>query len=136
MTVEHLEQQLEKWNRILMLFLGMGLTLVASVFCLPIPCTLSVGWALAWLALQLGTTPLALLMLFGADWCQLPLARRLNTALGFLSAAWLGWLALGLCLSVQSFLAFASILLPGMLLALVYLLRRRAGLNSPEEIFP
>ena len=136
MTIEYLEQQLEKWKRTLMLFLGMGLTLVASTFWLPIPCSLSVGWALAWLVLQLGTMPIGLLMLFGADWCQLPLAQRLNTALGFLSAAWLGWLAIGFCIASQSFLAFASILLPGMLLALIYLLRRRASLNSSEEIFP
>jgi hypothetical protein len=52
------------------------------------------GWIIVWLILQLGTVSAGLLLLFSKQWRQLPLMQRLNTAFGFLGAAWLGWLAI------------------------------------------
>ncbi len=136
MTTDYLEQQLEKWKRVLLLFLGVGLTLAASTFGYMEPYTFSFGWITAWVVLQLGTVPVGLLMLFSKDWRQLPLMRRLNTAFGFLGVAWLAWLAIGFRIAGNSFATFAFIVLSGAVLAAIYLLRRRANTSSPEEIFP
>ncbi len=136
MTIEYLEQQLEKWKRILLLFLGAGLALAASTFGYMEPYTFSLGWVTAWVVLQLGTVPVGLLMLFGKDWRQLPLTQRLNTAFGFLAVAWLAWLAIGFRVAGESFATVAFILLLGAILAAIYLVLRRAKAYAPEEIFP
>jgi hypothetical protein len=136
MTIEYLEQQLEKWKRVLLLFLGAGLTLAASTFGITGAYTFSLGWVMVWIVLQLGTIPAGLLLLFAKDWRQLPLPQRLNTAFGFLGVGWLCWLALGFRISVDSYFPLAFILLLGAGLAIIYLLRRRAHTSSPEEIFP
>jgi hypothetical protein len=136
MTSEYLEQQLEKWKRFLLLFLGAGLTLAASTFGTTSEYTFSGGWILAWIVLQLGTVPAGLLMLFSKDWRQLPLTQRLNVAFGFLGIGWLGWLAIGFHICAREPYTFAFILLPGAVLATIYLLQRRAHAIPPEEIFP
>lgn len=136
MTTEYLEQQLEKWKRILLLFVGAGLTLAISMVGISEPYTFSLGWIVVWIVLQLGAVPAGLLMLFSKDWRRLPLMQRLNTAFGFLGVAWLCWVAISFRVSGESSMAFALIMLPGALLATVYLLRRRANNRAPEEIFP
>jgi len=136
MTTEYLEQQLEKWQRVLLLFLGVGLMMAASTFGIVGEYSFSYGWVMAWVVLQLGTIPAGLLMLFSKDWRRLPLMQRLTTAFGFLGAGWLGWLAIGFRVASESSIAFAFILLPGAVLAAIYLLLRRANTTSPEEIFP
>lgn len=136
MTTEYLEQQLEKWQRVLLLFLGAGLMMAASTFGIAGEYSFSYGWVMAWLVLQLGTVPVGLLMLFSKDWRRLPLTQRLNTAFGFLGTGWLGWLAIGFRLAGESSLAFAATLLPGAILALIYLLSRRTQIRPAEEIFP
>lgn len=136
MTTDYLEQQLEKWKRVLLLFVGAGLTLAASMFGILEPTSVSLGWIAVWIVLQLGAVSAGLLMLFSKTWRQLPLMQRLNTAFGFFGVAWLCWLAIGFGIAGESFAMFTFILLLGALLALIYLLRRRASTNSPEEIFP
>jgi hypothetical protein len=136
MTTDYLEQQLEKWKRVLLLFVGAGLTLAASTFGFTGPYTFSFGWVTAWLILQLGTVSAGLLLLFSKQWRQLPLLRRLNTAFGFLGAAWLGWLAIGFCIVGESLATFTFILLVGALLAVTYFLLRRSNTRTSEEIFP
>ncbi len=136
MTTEYLEQQLEKWKRVLLLFLGMGLTLAASTVGLAGMPFSSLGLVMVWLILELGTVPAGLLLLFSKQWRQLPLKQRLNTAFGFLGATWLGWLAIGFGIVGESLATLAFIFLVGAVLAVIYLLQRRAHTNSPEEIFP
>lgn len=136
MTTEYLEQQLEKWQRVLLLFLGVGLMMAVSTFGIVGEYSFSYGWVTAWVVLQLGTIPAGLLMLFSKDWRRLPLMQRLTTALGFLGTGWLGWLAIGFRVASESSIAFAFILLPGAVLAAIYLLLCRANTASPEEIFP
>lgn len=136
MTTEYLEQQLEKWKRVLLLFVGAGLTLAASTFGLAGHYHFSLGWITAWLILQLGAVSAGLLLLFSRQWRQLPLMRRLNTAFGFLGAAWLGWLAIGFSISDGWPVAFTFSGFLGVILFTTYLLQRRAHANSPEEIFP
>ena len=136
MTTEYLEQQLEKWKRVLMLFVGVGLTLAASTFGLAGSYIFSLGWIVAWLTLQVGTASASLSLLFSKQWRQLPLTRRLNTAFGFLGAAWLGWLAIGFSIADGWPVAFTFIGFLGVLLTAIYLLVRRANNNAPEEIFP
>jgi hypothetical protein len=99
MTTEYLEQQLEKWKRVLLVFVGAGLTLAASTFGLAGYYIFSLGWIMAWLILQLGAVSAGLLLLFNRPWRRLPLMQRLNTAFGFLGTAWLGWLAIGFSIS-------------------------------------
>jgi tellurite resistance protein TehA-like permease len=136
MTTEYLEQQLEKWQRVSLLFLGVGLMMAVSTFGIVGEYSFSYGWVMAWVVLQLGTIPTGLLMLFSKDWRRLPLMQRLTTAFGFLGAGWLGWLAIGFRVASESSLAFAATLLPGAILALIYLLSRRTQIRSSEEIFP
>ena len=136
MISESLEQRLERWERVLLLFVGIGLTLAASTFGFNWPYSFSIGWVTAWIILQLGAVSASLLILFSKAWRQLPLARRLNTAFGFLSTAWLGWLAIGFCVAVESPATFALIVFLGVILAVIYLLLRRANTDAPEEIFP
>ncbi|MFN8595922.1 MAG: hypothetical protein U0559_07040 [Anaerolineae bacterium] len=136
MTNEYLEQQLEKWQRILLVFVGAAAMMCASTFGIVGDYSFSYGWVMAWVVVQLGTVPVGLLMLFAKDWRRLPLTQRLNTAFGFLGTGWLGWLAIGFRLAGESSLAFAASLLPGAVLALIYLLYRRIHSASAEEIFP
>jgi hypothetical protein len=135
MTTEYLEQQLEKWKQVLLLFIGAGLTLAISTVGNSGPGAISLGWITTWLVLQLGAMPAGLLILFGKSWRQLPLMQRLNTAFGFLGVSWLCWLAFGFGVSSDSSVML-FILLLGAILAAVYLLRRRANNRAPEEIFP
>ncbi len=136
MTTEYLEQQLEKWKRVLLVFVGVSLTLAASTFGLSGSYIFSLGWIVAWLILQLGTIPAGLLMLFSKTWRQLPLMQRLNTAFGFLSAAWLGWLAVGFSVPNGWLGVSTFILLVGVIPAAIYLRLRRVIRRVPEEIFP
>lgn len=142
MSTESLEQQLEKWKRVLLLLAGVGLTLAISMVGFERPYTFSLGWITIWLVLELGAIPAGLLIFFGKEWRQLPLTQRLNTAFGFLGAAWLGWLAVGLWVYSESsslggsFTRLAFVLLIGAVLAISYLLQRRAHTSSPEDIFP
>lgn len=76
------------------------------------------------------------MILCSKEWRQRPLARRLNTALGFLGVAWLSWLAIGFRIAGEWLVALAFIMFLGVILAAIYLLRRRANNNAPEEIFP
>ena len=136
MTTDYLEQQLAKWQRILLVFAGAGLMMAASTFGIVDVYTFSYGWVMAWVVLQLGTVPVGLLMLFGQDWRRLPLPQRLTTAFGFLGSGWLGWLAIGFRIVSESPTAFGVVVLAGALLLAVYGLLRRTRSTSPEEIFP
>ncbi|MBI5567213.1 MAG: hypothetical protein HY870_20105 [Chloroflexi bacterium] len=136
MTTEYLEQQLERWKRVLGLFSGAGLMMAASTFGIVEGYTFSIGWVMAWVVLQLGTAPVGLSLLLSKDWRCLPLTQRLTTAFGFLGTCWLGWLAIGFRLAGESLAVFGFILLSGAILAAVYGLLRRAHTTSPEEIFP
>ena len=136
MTTEYLEQQLAKWQRILLVFAGAGFMMAASTFGIVDVYTFSYGWVMAWVVPQLGTVPVGLLMLFGREWRRLPLSQRLTTAFGFLGSGWLGWLAIGFRLASESPMALGVIVLAGAILAAVYGLLQRARRASPEEIFP
>ncbi len=136
MTTEYLEQQLAKWQRVLLLLAGAGGMMAASTFGIVDVYTFSYGWVMAWVVLQLGSVPIGVLMLFGREWRRLPLRQRLTTAFGFLGSGWLGWLAIGFRLAGESPMALGVIVLAGAMLVAVYSLLRRARRASPEEIFP
>jgi hypothetical protein len=136
MTIDYLEKQLEKWQRLLSLFLGAAATLAASMLGIAGEDSVSYGWFMCWIVVQLGAAPAGLLLLAGKEWRKLPLPQRLNTAFGYLAVVWLCWLAVGLKIIDQDFSGFAFILVIGAVLSAFYLLLRRTRTNAPEEMFP
>lgn len=136
MTTDYLETQLEKWQRLLLLFLGSAITLSLSTLGIAGDYTFSFGWVTIWVVLQLGTIPAGLLLLAGREWRNLPLSRRLNTAFGYLAVAWLCWLAIGFRIAGDSPEALTFILIVGAMLGGGYLLMRRTHVHAPEEMFP
>lgn len=142
MTTDYLEKQLENWKRLLLIISGASVTFLStSIADIPNYSTPHFpGWFAIWLVLQLGSVPAGFLLLVGRSWRVLPLSDRLNTAFGYLSIAWVVLLALGVRFitmtpEASSSIAFLMISL-GVLLGAVYLLLRRAGVNTPEEMFP
>ncbi len=136
MTIDYLEKQLEKWQRLLLFFLGAAATLAASMLGTTGEDSVAYGWFMCWTVVQLGAAPAGLLLLAGKEWRKLPLAHRLNTAFGYLAVVWSCWLAVGLKIIGQDFSGFAFILIMGGVLSAFYLLLRRTRANAPEEMFP
>lgn len=142
---ETLEQQLEKWKRVLLVYLGAGsaLALIALVD-LPMrvleqranPATVIDGWYGLWFLLLLSSLTPGLLLLLAPRWRSAKLQSRLPTGFGFLGVAWLAMLGFSLRGSVLLPVAFHFIVAAsGAVLAGGYLFLRR-GLPRKEEMFP
>jgi hypothetical protein len=54
------------------------------------------GWFLPWLLIQLASTPLGIQLLVGKSWREMASQERINTAFGFLGAAWGSMLAVSI----------------------------------------
>lgn len=141
---ETLEQQLEKWKKTLLIYLGAGMTLLL-VALIDLPAQMLQarsnhfimvdGWYGLWFILLIACLTPGVLLLATPRWRQAQLEDRVPTGFGFLGVAWLVMLGFSMHTStllptVFHFLIFAL----GVMLAVVYLLLRRRP--RKEEMFP
>jgi hypothetical protein len=94
------------------------------------------GWFLPWLLIQLASTTLGIQLLVGKSWRELASQERINTAFGFLGAAWGSMLAVGIrCIDVSTpdmmpFAKFGTLLIGLMgLFLLGFYIRRKSTTN-------
>jgi hypothetical protein len=147
MSREHLEQQLEKWKRILLAYTGSAVTLLVIAL-VELPATIAAasdpeasfvidGWYAVWFVLVLACLTPGILLLLGPSWRVVPFAQRLGTGFGFLGSAWLALMAFDLrvaALDVPPLFHYAVAAF-GLALLLAYLLlKRKSGVG--EELFP
>ncbi len=144
MMTDTLEQQLEKWKKALLIYLGAGTTLLLTALIdLPAqivqarsdPYRVVDGWyGLGFILFIACLTP-GVLLLATPRWRQANLAGRTPTGFGFLGVAWLDMLSFslrsgGLLPAAFHYFVFAL----GVILAVSYLLLRRRP--RKEEMFP
>ncbi|MCL4489267.1 MAG: hypothetical protein M1570_14220 [Chloroflexi bacterium] len=146
MSTEQLESKLEGSKRWLMFFAGVTLILLAWAIA-GVPSKFSYVWTyyLLWFVFQVTAAATGLMILVNRDWRELPLARRLDPAFGFLAMAWLLFLVFLIKSSrdesylwggASTLLLYALVLAAGIVLALSYWMLRRARAHSSEEMFP
>ena len=101
MDIDHLEELLASWKRVLLVCLGASVTLLATAIAdIPNnPNPYFPGWYGVWFILQLATVTPALVLVFGSQLRKLPLAERLHTVFGYLVVAWIVLVSLGLKLA-------------------------------------
>jgi len=148
MSREQLEQQLEKWKRILLTYTGAAATLLVIAL-VELPMTIAAtasdpdasftidGWYAVWFVLVLACLTPGILLLLGPSWRVVPLAQRLGTGFGFLGSAWTALMAFDLrisALDVPPAFHFVVALF-GLALLLAYLILKRK-LSVGEELFP
>ncbi len=139
-----LEQQLEKWNKVLLIYLGAGITsLLVALVDLPVRImslrsNLSMavdGWCGVCLILFIACLTPGVLLLATPRWRNAQIVGRVPTGFGFLGVAWLAMLSFSLYINVLLPMVFHFIVFAlGVILALAYLLFQRRP--RKEEIFP
>jgi hypothetical protein len=94
------------------------------------------GWFLPWLLILLASTPPGIQLLAGKSWREMASQQRINTAFGFLGAAWGSMLAVGIRsidISTPDMMpsAIFGTLLIGLmgLILLGFYIRRRSSIN-------
>ncbi|TLN23653.1 hypothetical protein FDZ74_03570 [bacterium] len=142
---ETLEQQLEKWRKVLLIFLGAGTTLFLTAL-IDLPIRMDTlkrdhnmvvdGWLGLWFLLLLACLTPGIMLLAMPRWRKAQLEQRRATGFGFLGVAWLALLGFSMHVNillpaVGHFIIFAL----GPLMAAVFLLLRRAQPRK-EEMFP
>ena len=142
---ESLEQQLEKWKKVLLVFLGAALALLITAL-IDLPARMTIlqqdsrmvvdGWLGVWFILLIACLTPGIMLLIVPRWRNAQLEGRSATGFGFLGVAWLVMLGFSLhvnvlLLAVGHFIIFAL----GLFLAAFYLLLRRSQPRK-EEIFP
>jgi hypothetical protein len=135
MTTEYLQQQLARWQQLLLICTGAsGVLLATALTDTSYGSPSTAGWFAIWLILQLGVTPAGFMLVSSKGWQTLPMSTRLNTAFGYFTVAWITLAALGFRVgsTFLGLLLFAS----GAALLVSYLWTHRGRSNSPEEMFP
>lgn len=143
--IETLEVQLQKWRKILLVFLGAGATLFLMAL-VDFPArmatlrqdgnTLVDGWLGIWFLLLIACLTPGILLLASPRWRKSQLEQRAATGYGFLGVAWL--LMAGFSLRMNVLLPAIGhfiFLTWGPLLAVILLLLRRTP-QRKEEMFP
>jgi hypothetical protein len=142
MTIEDLEKLLAKYQHMLLVTAGAGVTLLATAVAdLPNhPQMYFPGWYAVWFILQLATVIPVAVLLLGNGFVQLPFAERLNTIAGYSAVAWIVLAASGLRVANTGAISFLWLWVflgcLGIALSLVYWLLRRRLIHSPEANFP
>ena len=143
--IETLEVQLQKWRKILLVFLGAGATLFLMAL-VDFPArmatlrqdgnTLVDGWFGIWFLLLIASLTPAILLLLMPHWRKSQLEQRAATGYGFLGVAWLLMAGFSLRMNVMlPALGHFIFLTWGPLLAVILLLLRRTP-QRKEEMFP
>ena len=142
MNIDHLEDLLANWRRVLLVCVGASITLLATAIA-DIPNGRNPyfpGWYAVWFILQLAAVTPAIVLVLGSQLRKLPLADRLNTVFSYFAVAWIALVSFGLKLAstIASSLALLTIFLcgTGVALGIVYLLLRRSCVKAPEAMFP
>ena len=143
--IETLEVQLQKWRKILLVFLGAGATLFLMAL-VDFPArmatlrqdgnTLVDGWLGIWFLLLIACLTPGILLLASPRWRKSQLEQRAATGYGFLGVAWL--LMAGFSLRMNVLLPAIGhfiFLTWGPLLAVILLLLRRTP-QRKEKMFP
>lgn len=141
---ESLEQQLEKWRKVLLVYLGAALALLITAL-IDLPARISIlqqnngmmvdGWLGVWFILLIACLTPGILLLVIQRWRKAELEGRVTTGFSFLGVAWLVMLGFSfhvnvLLPAVGHFIIFAL----GLFLAVFFLVSR--GKHRKEEIFP
>ena len=143
--IETLEVQLQKWRKILLVFLGAGATLFLMAL-VDFPArmatlrqdgnTLVDGWLGIWFLLLIACLTPGILLLASPRWRKSQLEQRAATGYGFLGVAWLLMAGFSLRMNVMlPALGHFIFLTWGPLLAVILLLLRRTP-QRKEEMFP
>ena len=143
--IETLEVQLQKWRKILLVFLGAGATLFLMAL-VDFPArmatlrqdgnTLVDGWLGIWFLLLIACLIPGILLLASPRWRKSQLEQRAATGYGFLGVAWLLMAGFSLRMNVMlPALGHFIFLTWGPLLAVILLLLRRTP-QRKEEMFP
>lgn len=151
MDADFLEHKLEAWKRWLIFCLGVSaMFLIMAIFDIPNADTNAPVfrnpnavwnyvpyWYAVWFIWQGIVTPPGFLLLFVKSWRSLPLAKRLNTAFGFLFAAWITFSGFALHANVLSVPGKLDVIAFGIgfVLAASYYWLRRGHLET-EKMFP
>ena len=101
------------------------------------------GWFLPWLLIQLASTTLGIQLLVGKAWREMASQERINTAFGFLGAAWGSMLAAGIRsidISTPDIMPFAKlgtllIVLMGLFLLGFYFRRKSTTNKRLDDLF-
>ncbi len=143
-----LEQQLERWKQVLLVYIGAVAMLVILGY-VEFPAIhgyagqlgyLNVdGWFGVWLVLLVGSLATGFFLTALAKWREIPLERRLSTIFGYLGVAWMALVALDL--RIMTFLsgninALVVGLGVGLALAYVLILRWLRRPEKSENLFP
>lgn len=139
-----LEQQLEKWHKVFLIYLGAGVMLVLIAL-IDLPArSMSLsgsysmvidGWCGVCLLLFMACLVPGVLLLAAPRWREAQIAGRASTGFGFLGVAWLALLGFSLYVNVLLPMAFhLGVLILGVILALAYLLLHRR--TRKGEMFP
>jgi hypothetical protein len=95
MPTDSLENNLAKFKRVLLIWVGAVATLLAVAIgdipnshspCFP-------GWYGVWIVVQVGTITPAIMLLFGSGFGRLPLPERLNPLFAYLFVRWIALVA-------------------------------------------
>ena len=143
--IETLEVQLQKWRKILLVFLGAGATLFLMAL-VDFPArmatlrqdgnTLVDGWLGIWFLLLIACLTPGILLLASPRWRKSQLEQRAATGYGFLGVAWLLMAGFSLRMNVMlPAIGHFIFLTWGPLLAVILLLLRRTP-QRKEEMFP
>jgi FtsH-binding integral membrane protein len=147
MSREQLEQQLEKWKRILLVYVGSAATLLVIAL-VELPATVAAanepdasfvidGWYAVWFVLVLACLTPGIMLLIGPSWRVVPKAQRLGTGFGFLGSAWVALMAFDLRVAALDIppLFHYAVALFGVALLVAYLILKRKS-RVGEELFP
>ena len=158
MATDSLENNLANFKRVLLIWVGAVVTLLA-VAVSDVPNGHSPyfpGWYGVWLIMQVGTISPSIMLLCGSGFKKLPFSERLNTIFAYFVVSWIGLVAfviksgmflsmhiatyfgfangIGITVTLTQLYEFVGII--GASIGIVYWILQRKFINSPEAMFP
>jgi len=158
MATVSLENNLAKFKRVLLIWAGAVLTLMAVAIA-DIPnyhFLFFPGWYGVWLIIQVGTISPAIMLLFGSGFKKLPFPERLNTIFAYFAVSWISLVAfviksgsflsmhiptyfgfahgIGITVTLTQLYEFVGIM--GVAIGIAYWILQRKYLSSSEAMFP
>jgi hypothetical protein len=143
MSIEMLEKQIMRWKQLLLIYIGVGATLLVEAL-VELPAQIASGqrylevngFMAVCVVLELACLVPGVSLLVLPAWRKLPLKDRMGTAFGYLAVGWVAFLTLGLRAVLLVPVGYNYLLIGmGAGLIIAYWLLRR-GKPKAEEIFP
>lgn len=158
MATDSLENNLAKFKRVLLIWVGAVVTLLA-VAVSDVPNSHSLyfpGWYGVWLVMQVGTISPSIMLLFGSGIKKLPFSQRLNTIFAYFILSWITLVAFViksgtfLSMNISTYFGFANgmgitftlmqlyefVGIIGASIGIAYWILQRKFITSPEAMFP